>query len=366
MIRDTGASNDDIPGAPAKDSETLASHCIADADVVEALQNGIRDAAKEELINHGEESLYYDALTMSPLNAISSAAIARFRAYKPPAFPLWDRLPARKRAAVLILLYADRRGDLRVVITMRAASLRSFSGHAAFPGGKADDTEETAFQIARREAWEEIGLPMDDGKLPKPFRIEHLCCLPPSLARTHLVVRPCVAFLHADDQRTPGAAPAPTVEETMIPRLDAREVAAVFSAPFYNFLKKKDLAPAPGEELPDGYWYDGSWLTWKHHPWRVHNFYVPVNNQTVSKPRRGSVQSNLAEKLEEEEEEGEGRFKVWGMTARMLVDAARIAYAEEPEMEHNESYGDEAIIATADEIGDLGEKLPENNEAAKM
>jgi 8-oxo-dGTP pyrophosphatase MutT (NUDIX family) len=44
---------------------------------------------------------------------------------------------------VLILLYADRRGDLRVVITMRAASLRSFSGHAAFPGGKADDTDET-------------------------------------------------------------------------------------------------------------------------------------------------------------------------------------------------------------------------------
>jgi 8-oxo-dGTP pyrophosphatase MutT (NUDIX family) len=47
----------------------------------------------------------------------------------------------------LILLYADRRGDLRVVITMRAASLRSFSGHAAFPGGKADDAEETPCEI---------------------------------------------------------------------------------------------------------------------------------------------------------------------------------------------------------------------------
>lgn len=77
-------------------------------------------------------------------NIISrKAAIARFRAYKPPPFPLWDRLPVRRRAAVLVLLYADRRGDLRVVITMRAASLRNFSGHAAFPGGKADDLEET-------------------------------------------------------------------------------------------------------------------------------------------------------------------------------------------------------------------------------
>lgn len=58
----------------------------------------------------------------------SKAAIARLRAYRPPPFPTWDRLPVSRRAAVLVLLYADRRGDLRVVITMRATSLRSFSG----------------------------------------------------------------------------------------------------------------------------------------------------------------------------------------------------------------------------------------------
>lgn len=65
---------------------------------------------------------------MDKLLIRSKAAIARLRAYKPPPFPLWDRLPLSRRAAVLILLYADRRGDLRVVLTMRAASLRSFSG----------------------------------------------------------------------------------------------------------------------------------------------------------------------------------------------------------------------------------------------
>lgn len=58
----------------------------------------------------------------------SKAAVARLRSYRPPPFPLWDALPVSRRAAVLILLYADRRGDLRVVLTMRAASLRSFSG----------------------------------------------------------------------------------------------------------------------------------------------------------------------------------------------------------------------------------------------
>ncbi|KAK7408659.1 8-oxo-dGTP diphosphatase [Neonectria punicea] len=354
--------------APLADAETETETVVAISDAeVAVIQNGIREAAAGDAVNLGESSLYYDALTMSPLNPFSAAAVARFRSYKPPAFPLWDRLPARKRAAVLILLYADRRGDLRVVITMRAASLRSFSGHAAFPGGKADNTEETVYQIARREAWEEIGLPMDDRKLPKPFRIEHLCSLPPSLARTHLVVQPCVAFLHADESSSGSAAPV-VVEDVMIPKLDAREVAAVFSAPFYNFLKATDLPPAPGETLPAGHWYDGDWLMWKNFPWRVHNFYVPVNNQTVSKPRRSSTQGNLAEKLEVEEVR-DGRFKVWGMTARVLVDAARIAYAEEPEMEHNDNFGDENIIMEADREGNLTDPAPErkeNGDASKM
>lgn len=77
------------------------------------------------------------------MTLLTQAAVARLRAFKPPPFPLWDRIHTSRKAAVLLLLYADRRGDLRVVITMRAASLRSFSGHAAFPGGKADTAEET-------------------------------------------------------------------------------------------------------------------------------------------------------------------------------------------------------------------------------
>lgn len=208
---------------------------------------------------------------------------------------------------------------------------------------------------------------MDDFRLPKPFRIEPLCHLPPSLARTHLVVTPCVAFLHAD--RTSPDIPSPLVEESLIPRLDPREVAAVFSAPFYNFLKASDLPPQPGQPLPPGGWYEGSWIAWKDMPWRVHNFYVPVNNQRVAKPSRPSAQSNLGEALEEQQEY-EGRFKVWGMTGRLLVDAARIAYGEEPEIEHNASYGDYDIILQADKDGvfnEVGEaKKPASPEPAKM
>ncbi|KAM0253964.1 hypothetical protein ACHAQJ_007033 [Trichoderma viride] len=328
---------------------------LTDAEVAQ-VKSHIAEAlgvASHSIHEHTGASLYYDASTMAPLNPFSLAAINRFRAYKPPSFPLWDKLPARKRAAVLVLLFADRWGDLRVVVTMRAASLRSFSGHAALPGGKADSKEETPYQIARREAYEEIGLPMDDQKIPKPFRIEQLCYLPPSLARTHLVVTPCVAFLHAD--RTSADSPPALVEESMIPRLDAREVAAVFSAPFYNFLKDADLPPRPDETLPPGHWYDGAWTNWKGVQWRVHNFYVPVNNQKVSRPRRGSAaQIELADKLEESQDH-EGRFRVWGMTGRVLVDAARIAYNEEPDMVHNLDFGDLNVIKLAEEEGALDE-----------
>ena len=273
------------------------------------------------------------------------AAIARLRAYVPPPFSAWDRLPLTRRAAVLILLYADRRGDLRVVLTMRATTLRNFSGtmtlqiimlllilvgQAAFPGGKADSLEETPFEIARREASEEIGLPRDDSKIPPPFRIEHLCQLPFSLAKTALAVRPCVAFLHSDGKAGDTEA---SVEDSMIPRLDAKEVAAVFSAPFHNFLKSEDEL-REGDTVPGktSDWYNGTWIDWHEGKWRMHNFFVPINNQKVSKPKvREGGQASIAEELEDAEAEGMQRYKVWGMTARMLVDAARVAYGEEPD-----------------------------------
>ncbi|KAL5872432.1 8-oxo-dGTP diphosphatase, variant 2 [Pyricularia oryzae] len=268
----------------------------------------------------------------------SKAAIARLRAYQSPPFPLWDRLPATRRAAVLVLLYADRAGELRVVITMRSATLRNFSGQAAFPGGKADSVDESPYQIARREAWEEIGLPMDDSKIPAPFVIENLCYLPHSLARTGLVVRPCVAFLHPDPTKVDGSE-LPNVDETLIPRLDAKEVAAVFSAPFHNFLKAQDEETGP---VPSGQWYEGRWTDYNDYRWRLHYFYVPIDRQRVTRPKeREGGQAALAEP---EESAPEVRFKVWGMTGRMLVDAARLAYGEEPEFEHNEDYGDEKMI----------------------
>jgi hypothetical protein len=43
------------------------------------------------------------------------------------------------------------------------------------------------------------------------------------------------------------------------------------------------------------------------------------------------------------------------MTARILVDAARVAYGEEPEFEHNSHFGDEEMIGRLLKLGRLSE-----------
>lgn len=130
--------------------------------------------------------------------------------------------------------------------------------------GKADSLSETPFETARREACEEIGLAGIGQRLPPPFVVEHLCELPANLAKTELVVRPCVALLHSYDTKT-GQNADP--ETSLIPRLDAREVAAVFTAPFRNFLLSRDEHPVVAEKDPS-VWYKGSWTNWHQSSWR--------------------------------------------------------------------------------------------------
>ncbi len=149
--------------------------------------------------------------------------------------------------------------------------------------------------------------------------------MPFNFAKTALAVRPCVAFLHSDNN-------ASNAEDNMIPRLDAREVAAVFSAPFHNFLRAVDEV-REGKTVPGktSDWYNGAWVDFNTERWRMHSFFVPINDQKITKPKaREGGQAAIAEQLDEEEDDSSTRYKVWGMTARILVDAARIAYGEDP------------------------------------
>ncbi|KAH6651086.1 hypothetical protein F5144DRAFT_589395 [Chaetomium tenue] len=218
-----------------------------------------------------------------------------------------------------------------------ATASASANGHPEYPGPSGFRHRSSAAARFRRRSCREIGLPLDDNKLPAPFRIEHLCYLPMNLARTELVVRPCVALLHTGDTTTT------TTTTTSATSTPAR--------------------PSP----------TGSWTTWHDSQWRMHFFYVPVTDQTVVKPRvREGGLAALSEGEGEEHHSGDGggdgkekkkkkggeleRYKVWGMTARMLVDAATVAYDEKPEFEHNRHFGDEGIIETLARMGRMGEK----------
>lgn len=64
-------------------------------------------------------------------NFPSKRAITNLRAFAPPPTNYY-KCPLKRRAAVLILLFADRGGDLRVVLTIRSAKLKNcrFLGHS--------------------------------------------------------------------------------------------------------------------------------------------------------------------------------------------------------------------------------------------
>jgi 8-oxo-dGTP pyrophosphatase MutT (NUDIX family) len=74
-----------------------------------------------------------------------------------------------REAGVLVPLFEES-GEARVVLTRRAAHLRSHTGEVAFPGGRLEPGEE-AVAGALREAHEEVGL--------EPAEVEILGSLAP-------------------------------------------------------------------------------------------------------------------------------------------------------------------------------------------
>lgn len=113
---------------------------------------------------------------------------------------------AQARPSAVIAPIVARREGLTVLLTLRAAHLRTHSGQVAFPGGKIDEGE-TAAETALREAHEEIGL--------EARYVEPLGWLDPYLTRTGYRIAPLVAMID----------PAFTLA------INAQEVAEVFEAP---------------------------------------------------------------------------------------------------------------------------------------
>lgn len=131
---------------------------------------------------------------------------------------LWKRLATlppvaaapEARYAVLIPIYEDREGTVRIVFTRRPEHMRTHPGDVVFPGGGREEGEDF-FATALREAWEEVRLPADNV-------IEILGGLTPVTTRdrTRLIV-PIVARIERPDELIPD----PTEVESIIePSLD--------------------------------------------------------------------------------------------------------------------------------------------------
>ena len=124
-----------------------------------------------------------------------------------------DFFEEARPAAVLVPIVARAQG-LSLLLTERAAHLKTHAGQVAFPGGRVE-AEETAADAALREAQEEVGL--------DPTLVTPLGFLPPYFSGTGFRVQPMVGIVASEAIFTP----------------DPGEVARVFEVPLSHVL---DLA----------------------------------------------------------------------------------------------------------------------------
>jgi 8-oxo-dGTP pyrophosphatase MutT (NUDIX family) len=65
------------------------------------------------------------------------------------------------QAGVLVPLYEDDHGDIRVVLTKRPDTMPTHAGHISFPGGRPHPGDGGPVDTAIREAYEEVGIDPD-------------------------------------------------------------------------------------------------------------------------------------------------------------------------------------------------------------
>lgn len=128
-------------------------------------------------------------------------------------------------AAVLVPL-VEREQGLTVLLTQRAAHLKTHAGQISFPGGRLEAEDADAAAAALREAQEEIGL--------SSSFVEVVGFLPDHLVISGFRVTPVVAFVRPDFSLA----------------IDATEVEEAFEMPLAHLLE-------PGNHLPRTRWFDG-------------------------------------------------------------------------------------------------------------
>ncbi|KAI1795055.1 NUDIX hydrolase domain-like protein [Ganoderma leucocontextum] len=218
----------------------------------------------------------------------SRRCIQNLAAYRAPKWPF--RYPKSRTSAVLVALFVGRMGDIYVLLSRRASQLRTYAGDTVLPGGKWEPRDKSYEWTARREAFEEVGLPLDYTKVPL------LCVLEPVLTMNSLIVIPVVVLI---------------LDNTVQPVLNQAEVAALFSHPLNGFLRDSD-PPFPLATEPE-------MLEMKYHT------FVDYNSNTI--PGKLRTHYFLTGR------EAGGTKPIFGLTATMLISVASIGYGREPDFE---------------------------------
>jgi coenzyme A diphosphatase NUDT7 len=187
------------------------------------------------------------------------------------------------RTSVLVPLLQDEDGQLSVLFTKRALSLRRQPGEISFPGGhrEASDVDDAA--TALRETSEELGL--------DPADISYIGALDVLVAWSGLLVYPHVGVL----TRPAAIHPNPA------------EVAEVFTVPLHTLLNTQpavydvSLQPQPPQDFPYHLVVGGKGYQWR--TTKVRQYFYTF-----------------------------GEHVVWGLTARILthfLDVLRAAHLGE-------------------------------------
>ncbi|ORY30327.1 NUDIX hydrolase domain-like protein [Naematelia encephala] len=132
---------------------------------------------------------------LAGLSEESRECILRLKRYRAPPLPDFGLV---KQAAVLVPLFQKPGDDkLSVLLTTRAKTLRRHPNQTALPGGKVDPEDPSPIHTARREAFEEVSLPL------KHPSIHHLTTLEPVLTilplnahfKNHIIAIPVVCLI---------------------------------------------------------------------------------------------------------------------------------------------------------------------------
>ena len=134
--------------------------------------------------------------------------------------PRFAPSPTARPAAVLVLIYPDRDGEARIVLTERVSYDGHHSGEVSFPGGKAEPSDTDAAATALREATEEIGLDPEAAGVSVVGELE-----PVFIPVSDFRIDPIVAVA----AREPALSPSPT------------EVARILTPPVAAFLPDADV-----------------------------------------------------------------------------------------------------------------------------